>query len=226
MAMIRAVLFDFSDTLFRQRGGHVRLQEAAAALGTEVSETTADDLWDRIQGRSRTPEEMAKGRDLSPQRHRECWTDLYRAADVVTEGMAELLYEQQLDPADWEPYFDAPAVLGELARRNVPVGVVSDVGWDIRSVFAAHGLGSLVATYVLSYEHGMVKPAPGLFAVALGQLGVRPSETLMVGDNPTADGGAASAGITALVLPAVQAGHPRGLGTVLALAGNENIWPR
>ncbi|MER8079632.1 HAD-IA family hydrolase [Streptomyces griseoluteus] len=48
--------------------------------------------------------------------------------------------------------------------------------------------------YVLSYEHGVGKPDPRLFAAACAELGVAPEHTLMVGDSRTADGGAAALG--------------------------------
>jgi FMN phosphatase YigB (HAD superfamily) len=55
----------------------------------------------------------------------------------------------------------------------------------------------------LSFEHGIQKPHPRLFQIALDQLGVTPRETLMVGDRAARDGGAASVGIATLILPAV-----------------------
>ena len=39
--------------------------------------------WAEVQARARTPEELAKGRDRSPDAHRACWTALYSRLDVV-----------------------------------------------------------------------------------------------------------------------------------------------
>jgi putative hydrolase of the HAD superfamily len=97
-------------------------------------------------------------------------------------------------PAAWQPYPDAAEVLRALRERGVPVGVVSNIGWDPRPVFRAHGLDRWIDVYVLSYEHGVQKPDPQLFSVACEALGADPRRTVMVGDDRRADGGAAALG--------------------------------
>jgi putative hydrolase of the HAD superfamily len=218
---LRAVLFDFGDTLFGRTGAHRAIVHAAYGLGVDVDETTARDLWAEIQTRARTPEELAKGRDLSPEAHRECWTTLYSPLDVLATGLGEALYDREIDPLGWEPFLDAKAALRALRTASVPVGVVSDTGWDIRPVFAVHGLDELVEVFVLSCEHGVAKPARRLFEAACEGLGMAPSATLMVGDNPLTDGGAVEAGLTAYILPPAVDSKARGLGDVLQLMGVE-----
>ncbi|MEU5238062.1 HAD-IA family hydrolase [Streptomyces lydicus] len=78
--------------------------------------------------------------------------------------------------------------------------------------------------WVHSYEHDTEKPDPLLFHHACRELAVAPAETLMVGDHPTKDGGAAGAGLRAYVLPAAAApGAHRGLDAVLRLAGRDCV---
>jgi FMN phosphatase YigB (HAD superfamily) len=215
-----AVLFDFGDTLFQRRGGYLAVVDAAGQLGADVSDAAAARLWDAIQTEARTPAELAKGRDLDPDRHREAWTDLYRRADAVAPGMAEILYQREIDPASWIPFSDTMWALGSLRLAGVPIGVVSDTGFDIRPVFALAGCLDDIGSFVLSYEHGIAKPAPALFVAACAELGVTPAETLMVGDNPLTDGGAAAAGLTAVVLPAAGLRDgSRGLWPLVVLAG-------
>ena len=81
-----------------------------------------------------------------------------------------------------------------MRERGISVGVVSNIGWDLRPVFRAHGLDRFVDTYALSYEHGVRKPDPRLFRVACTALDVDPCTVLMVGDDRRADGGAAALG--------------------------------
>ena len=97
------------------------------------------------------------------------------------------------------------------------VGIVSDIHYPLRAHFDHYGLGTFVDSYTLSFEHGVQKPHPRLFQIALDQLGVTPHETLMVGDRAARDGGAASVGITTLILPPVPNHTPRGLDIVLRL---------
>ena len=98
-----------------------------------------------------------------------------------------------MHPSRWRPYPDTPFVLRELRRRGVKTGIVSNIALDIRPLFATHGLDGLIDAFALSFEHGIAKPAPALFAAACRDLGVAPAQTLMVGDDPVTDGGAAAA---------------------------------
>ena len=50
---------------------------------------------------------------------------------------AEALYDQLLDPESWQPYPDTRATLEHL--KDVPLAVVSNIGWDIRPVFERYG---------------------------------------------------------------------------------------
>jgi putative hydrolase of the HAD superfamily len=125
-----------------------------------------------------------------------------------------------MTPAAWSPYPDAAEVLRTLRERGIGVGVVSNIGWDPRPVFRAHGLDPYIDTYVLSYEHGIQKPDPRLFETACTALDVDPREVLMVGDDRRADGGAAALGCAVHFvdhLPAAR--RPDGLRPVLDLVG-------
>jgi putative hydrolase of the HAD superfamily len=216
---IRAVLFDVGDTLVGRAGGHRSIVEEAAARDITVTDGDARRVWSEIQALARTPDELAKGRDLSPELHREVWTALYAAADVFADGLGRALYEREIDPSRWIPYTDSDATLRALAEAGIRLGVVSDTGWDYRLVLARHGWLDLFGSVVLSCEHGAQKPAPALFRTACSQLHVEPSETLMVGDNALTDGGAVHAGLRVLLLPPVEPGTCRGLGAVAALVG-------
>jgi putative hydrolase of the HAD superfamily len=101
----------------------------------------------------------------------------------------------------------------------VRIGIVSNTGWDISQGYAHAGLGGLIDTWVLSWQHGTAKPDPWLFAHACERLRVNPARALMVGNDAEADGGAAAVGATVLILPEVQPEEPRGLKAVLDLVG-------
>ena len=219
MTPLNAVLFDFGDTLFERDGGHEAVVRAATSLGATVNEADARALWDSMQAQARTPEELALGRDLSAEAHRECWVSLYRPADAIAPGMAELLYEYEIGPAFWTPFPEVPEVLVQLRRAGLGIGVVSDTGFDIRAVFAVHGLIDLVDVFVLSAEHGVVKPHATLFQHACTALGSEPATTLMVGDNAMTDGGAAALGMRVLIVPPPARRPHRALECVMLLAG-------
>jgi len=219
MGDIRAVLFDFGDTLFHHADGDRAINRVAASMGYMVEPSVAEALWASIRARARSPQELAMGRDLSPELHRTNFLRLFAEADVIGPGMAEALYVAEIDPGSWEPFADSISTLRSVDAQGVAIGVVSDTGWDIRPVFAAHGVAELIGAWALSYEHGVTKPSPVLFHAACAALGVTPGETLMVGDNPLTDGGGSDAGMPVYLLPATDDQEQRGLGHVVRLLG-------
>lgn len=212
---VRAVLFDFSGTLF-QIGTYA--DRIRAVLGP-VDELVMDDILDGLEAGLTDPDVVAAqlGRDVSAKAHRHAFTTWYASAPQLAP-VADVLYEQLREPEHWVPYADVAATLSRLVAEGMALGVVSDVGWDLRATFARHGLDGFFSSWVHSYEHVTEKPDPVLFQLACDELGVSPAEALMVGDHPAKDGGAVAAGLRAYVLPAGAApGARRGLDAVLRL---------
>ena len=216
LGRVRAVLFDWGDTLFHAPHAPEVIVSAAREAGVGVSEVDARGLWDEIWTAGKTPEEIGKGRDLSPEAHRRVWIDLFARADRVAPGLSHALYEQVMDPHSWVPYADTRPVLRELRARGLRIGVVSNVPADLRPVFAKHRLDSLVDSFTHSFEVGAEKPDPAIFLAAANSLGVAPNETLMVGDHPV-DAGAERAGMRVFILPGEIDGEVRGLKRVVDL---------
>src|SRR5207302_10983357 len=121
---IRAVLFDWGDTLFHAAHAPAVIVAAARARGVTVSDDDARRMWDELWDAGKTPEELAKGRDLSPQAHRDVWTALFARADRVAPGVSHALYERVMDPGSWVPYADTRSTLETLRRRGLKSGVV------------------------------------------------------------------------------------------------------
>lgn len=215
---VRAVLFDFSGTLF-QIGTYA--DRIRAVLSRNVDDATMDLILSRLEAGLSDPAvaEAQRARDVSAAAHRHAFTTWYSSAPELAP-VAEALYEQLKAPEHWVPYADTRHVLERLAGSGLAMGVVSDVGWDLRPTFAHHGLEHYFSSWVHSYERNTEKPDPLLFHRACRELGADPAVTLMVGDHPAKDGGAAGAGLRSYVLPAGAApGSPRGLDAVLRLAG-------
>jgi HAD superfamily hydrolase (TIGR01509 family) len=223
------VLFDFHGTLAQVEDPVTWVVAAAAACGTSLDQGPATALADRLvtAGRAggplphRVPPHLAEvwaARDLSGDNHRAAYTGLAATVGTDVEGLADALYDRLLGPHGWLPYADTEPTLRTLHDAGIRVGVVSNIGFDIRPHFAAWGLDCLVDAFVLSYEVGRCKPDPAIFLRACADVGVEPERALMVGDTP-ADAGAVRAGCAALVLPAGEPGGANGLDATLALAG-------
>ncbi|MDQ0982997.1 HAD family hydrolase [Streptomyces sp. V2I9] len=204
--VIRGVLFDFSGTLFRIEPVRDWL---AAVLREEGIGVPPDDFERYVTGLTeagalpggpsplRVPDRLADAmarRDLSAALHREAYTGLARSVALPDPGLYDALYARHMRPDAWQPYPDAGEVLAGLREAGIAVAVVSNIGWDLRPVFRAHGLDALVDAYVLSFEHGLQKPAAGLFRIACSLIGRDPADVVMVGDDRRADGGAAAVG--------------------------------
>jgi len=213
---LRAVLFDWGDTLFHAPHAPEVILSFAERTGVPMTIGLARGIWDELWAAGKTPEEIAKGRDLSPEAHRRVWMELFARADRVAPGLSRALYERVMDPHSWVPYADTPATLRAVRDRGLRVGVVSNVPVDLRPVFAKHGLDGLVDSFTHSFEVGAEKPDPAIFLAAAKSLGVAPNETLMVGDH-VVDAGAERAGMRALILPGEFDGDVRGLDRVVAL---------
>jgi HAD superfamily hydrolase (TIGR01509 family) len=220
MGRFEAVLFDAGDTLIRLTGsGTQLLHRAAATLGTSPDPAAVSRVWRRVLDRASTAEELAKGRDLSTDRHRAVWTELYTAAgcEELATGLSDRLYELTVAAESWEAFPDTVPVLEAVRARGLRVGVVSDTGFDLRPALDRLGVTPHLDALLMSYEQGICKPAAAVFRTACDRLGTRPERTLMVGDNPLTDSGAVAVGMYVLLLPPAPRSGPRGLGHVLSL---------
>jgi HAD superfamily hydrolase (TIGR01493 family) len=192
---IRAVLFDFSGTLFRLEhdslDAHAELLRALTAPVGAALDGVTQEQWDR--------------RDLDPDAHRDLHLAVLAKAGARDPGA---FYADLCSPPFWQPYPDTAQALG----TELPTAVVSNIAWDVAAVFARHKLDSRVDEFVLSYREGVIKPDPKIFRIACERLGVHPSEALMIGDSPEADGGAAEVGcLVEIVEPLETARRPDAL---------------
>ncbi|MFC7307956.1 HAD family hydrolase [Streptomyces monticola] len=229
---IKGVLFDFSGTLLRIESAESWLRAVLDVAELAVPEGEFKHLAAELEAAgglpggahpSVVPEELAElwaTRDRSPAQHRAAYTGLARQVPLPAPHLHDALYERHMSPAAWQPYPDTGEVLAALQERGIPVAVVSNIGWDLRPVFRAHGLDAYVDAYVLSYEHGVQKPQARLFEVACETLGIAPADALMVGDDRRADGGAAALGCAVHFVDHLPAdARPAGLLPVLGLVG-------
>lgn len=214
-----AVLFDFSGTLFRFEAAPEWFDGLVDADGAPVHADLQAELIRRMTQPVGLPAALAdddriawERRDLDPAEHRRAYLAVLRASGLTVPGDAEALYQRLLDPHSWQPFDDTASVLSGLSAAHIPVGVVSNVAFNVREVLALHGLDGLVGTYALSYEVGAIKPDPRIFRAAFDRLGVDGADALMVGDSDVADGGARSVGAAfELVDDAPRPQRPDGL---------------
>jgi HAD superfamily hydrolase (TIGR01509 family) len=196
---VRAVLFDYSGTLFRLE------EDDSWSHGVEVDERQIDghvqvELMRRMtaptgQQVALTPEAHHAwiNRDLEPHLHREAYLHVLRESGVA-EHHAEALYGLMIDPLNWTPYPDTADVLKGLHQQGIKTAVVSNIAFDVRPAFESIGAAEFVDEFVLSFQVGAVKPNAEIFQTALTRLDVDAAHAVMVGDSDEADGGARAVG--------------------------------
>lgn len=201
MSTPAAVLFDFSGTLFRFEARDDWFDGLHDEHGSPLHVDTQAELIRRMTQPVGVPDAVVgddriawENRDLDPAQHRRAYLAMLRESGLTVPEHAASLYERVLDANSWEPFADTVEVLTRLHEAGVPVGVVSNIAFDLRTVLRRHGVENLVGAYALSFEVGAIKPDPAIFHAALDALGVAPGAALMVGDSDIADGGAVELG--------------------------------
>src|SRR5882757_339298 len=201
MTSLCGVLFDWRGTLVTVLDPHDWARESLNLLGRAADDDATAVLWDAIRSAAGHPDRLASPDcDTSIATHRRTYYDVFTDAGLDGE-LADALYTVESDPSYNEFALDVAPTIRRLAGAGIKVGVISDIHFDLRPVFAAQGLDTSIDEYVLSYEQGVQKPDPAFFEIALEKLGTPPQETLMVGDRASHDGAAVALGIATLLIP-------------------------
>jgi HAD superfamily hydrolase (TIGR01493 family) len=212
---VRAVLFDYSGTLFRLE------EDDSWFEGMRVDEREVDvhvqaELMRRMTAPTGVFTEITAGSDVAAEAAPEAYHAWVHRESGVAHDQAEALYGLLIDPMNWTPYPDTADVLARLHRAGIKTAVVSNIAFDVRPAFQSIGAAEFVDEFVLSFEVGAVKPDPAIFQTALTKLGVAADDAVMVGDSEEADGGARALGCGFLLVdPLPTAQRPDGLRTAL-----------
>jgi putative hydrolase of the HAD superfamily len=202
--MLRAVLFDWGDTLM-QFGYEPELVEAGHRAGLEALGHDGLPEIDGITAHFRehyeplfwvhgTLEEIEY-----PGLVRELFGHF--GIDLTDEELGRFL---EAEHAAWEPArvlgSTTHALLEALRSRGLRLGLVSnafDPGWLLHRDLEQMGIAERIDYAVFSSEVGKRKPHPEIFERALEALEVAPGEALFVGDRLYEDvRGAAQVGMT------------------------------
>jgi HAD superfamily hydrolase (TIGR01509 family) len=220
MGAMKAVLFDWRGTLVLDPPTEWWVERALSRLGRNASTFEIEHLVLKLDDAYLAPEVQAGLliEDCDVQFHRNVNLRWFEIAGLDEELSVEL-YELDFDPECHPFYPDVPDVLAALHSAGIGLAVVSDIHFDLRPEFSAADLDQYIDAYVLSFEEGFQKPDARMFQLALNHLDVTPSEALVVGDRSSHDGGAASVGITTMILPPLQTLLDRGLRSILDLCG-------
>jgi FMN phosphatase YigB (HAD superfamily) len=207
---IRAVTFDYWQTLVSERRGDMRAMQIDRWVATLAE-----------AGQPRSAEEIAGAFAANWSVFEDHWrtnTGQYGADESVSfvadhlaldpvDGLRDRLLDNFRIVGETAPLQLAPgleACLRALREAGIPLAIVCDVGLTdsriLRRRLAWFGVLEAFDAFAFSDETGWFKPAAGAFEPALAGLGVTPDETAHVGDNERTD----VAGAKALGMLAVQ----------------------
>lgn len=187
---IRAVTFDFWNTIAAEpakgamkEARHAAVLAACESLGLEH---TAEQIGTTVQEVIRHREAAwAEGVHVSPA---EGAGRLADALELDTAGRAQVA-EAFLGAGRGVELALAPeigATLERLAGDGLALGIVCDAGFTggaiLRAFLADQGLLTYFSGWGFSDEVGTYKPAPEIFAAALGMLGAAPADAVHIGD--------------------------------------------
>lgn len=219
MTDLQAVVFDWRGTLVTTLSPESWVRAALQRLGRDDQPESAARVWAAIAAASGTPDRLdAPGVDCDATIHRNAYYSVFADAGLDDE-LADALYAVESDSAHNRFAVDVEPVLRAIAQHGLGIAVVSDIHFDVRPAFAAAGMADVVAAFVLSFEHGVQKPDPAIFRLALDKLGTGPEQTLMVGDRQRPDGGALDLGMPTLLLPPLADVRDERLGLAARLLG-------
>ncbi|MGH8929454.1 MAG: HAD family hydrolase [Egibacteraceae bacterium] len=105
------------------------------------------------------------------------------------------------DPASYVAFPEVPDMLRRLAGGGHRVAILSNTDVDLWPILDRLSLGSFVEVAVAAFRHGVEKPSPQAFHLALDALGVEATSTWFVGDDLRDDCVASEAlGMTAVLV--------------------------
>ncbi|MCU0952231.1 MAG: HAD family hydrolase [Burkholderiaceae bacterium] len=208
----RAVLFDLDDTLYDHRhaiGAALReVCEVAPALlthGFDALRARYDVALEALHPRVLAGELSYEAARIERYRRLLNWVGAENlpAADLARRQAAAYRRHERLVPG-------AEAVLRALHAHGLRLAIVSNsTRAEQQGKLERLGVAALFDALVVSGDHGIAKPDPRLFRIALDAVGVGAPDALMIGDRMTIDvHGARSAGMQALWFNPVGAAAP------------------
>jgi putative hydrolase of the HAD superfamily len=154
----------------------------------------------------------------SPARSKAFWREVYvtllgRLGLPATDQLAERLYAEFTDLANYRAFPDVRPALERLQAAGLTLGVVSNFEEWLERLLESLGLTGFFEVRVISGVEGVEKPNPRIFRLALERAGAEPEQSVYVGDHPTVDvEGAEAIGMLGILLDR-RGRHPDHPGT-------------
>ena len=228
-AMIKAVFFDFYNTLARFWPPLDQIQQAACrelglkvdAEGIKYGYAVADVYFNRENEVKPLAERSEEERLAFFARYEQIL--LEKAGLSVSLDLARQIWEIAISvPKDFAAFPDARPALARLRGQGYRLGVITNLRRDMEELCDRMGLAPYLDFCLTAAEAGVEKPAAEFFAAALARVEALPGEAVHIGDQPRSDVlGARSAGIYPVLLD--RGGWQREVTDCVRIAGLDEL---
>lgn len=193
--MIKAVIFDLDDTLYRERDFVDQAFRSVAEVmagylaknGKAPEKEESGNLRSVKAGIS--PEELFEQMiELMEQEGRgEIFNRLCERYDVDIPVQELVRIYRETEPV-LVLYPDGEKFLARLEKEQIKTGLITDGNVQVQhNKIRALGLDQRLDVVLASYDLGLRKPDTGVYTYCLEKLGCRPEEAVYIGDNPLKD---------------------------------------
>jgi putative hydrolase of the HAD superfamily len=185
---VKAVIFDFYNTLAESPKWGPSWQDMVAEVGFELPDDVRDRWWnDGVDGIEHDEHSQSREHYISWQQTRmqgmldECGVPR-TTQEILIDRAREIGAHRHI-----VAYEETLAVLAELRSRGIALAICSNWDWDLAEAVESAGLTDAVDVMVSSAWVGARKPHRRMYDAVLERVGVAPADALFVGDTWTCD---------------------------------------
>jgi len=191
---IRAVLFDAAGALIEpsEPVGETYAR-VAGHFGVELPAQRLSDAFGRVVRRAGPRLAQAAASDDIEAVERTWWREIVRGTFLTAdsgvrfddfEGFFDALFARFAEPEAWVLRSGASEALAALATESYLLGIVSNFDHRLPNILEGHAIAGFFDTVVIPATCRLEKPDPGIFEIALRQLGVAAERAVYVGHHP------------------------------------------
>jgi putative hydrolase of the HAD superfamily len=187
--VIKGVFFDAGGTLFEVKGGvgH-QYSRIAGKYGVQVAPVVLDDRFKEVFEITLPP--AFPGTDDHERANLEhCWWK--KVVRNVFDGIPfpdfDLFFNEVYllfsGSEGWVLFPETIGVLKDLHARSLYIGMISNFDSRLGAICQSLNISCYFSGMIFSSRHGVAKPSPKIFASALKEAGLSPSESIYIGDS-------------------------------------------
>lgn len=198
-----AVLFDFGDTLVTLRTPREELfLRAATSIGLELDPANVQRAYQVVEFTNKFSSVSGQDRSTFYAKYNEQLCEVLGVSSHYP-SLLPAITDAFANSGGWMLIEDAKSTLTKLQDRSMRLALVANWDSNLAAVAGRFGIRDYFSAIVASHAVGVEKPSPGIFKIALDELGLGSSEGrfFYVGNEYRADVlGARAAGLTPVLI--------------------------